>query len=112
MTDLDSIRKASRQRALADFNYNICLFARHLCYLVRANRAVLDAEDIRDCCGFIGGLCSGAGCGAAGDLCAEAAEAVAESERRHLELCEQSCSLCCEGKAPAEPRLIRISYVT
>ena len=40
------------------------------------------------------------------------AEAVVKDEKRHLDLCEQSCTLCYEGRFPAEPQAERPAYIT
>ena len=102
-----------RKRALGNFQHvRTCVLARELCLLVRSSRAFLNAEDVRRFCSFIAGLCREAGCREASDLCAEAAEAVVKDEKRHLELCEQSCMLCHEGGFPAEPRAERAPYIT
>jgi len=110
---LELSRQGMRQRALDNFKYvRTCMLARELCLLVRSSRAVLNAEDIRRFCSFIASLCREAGCRETSDLCAEAAEVVVKDEKRHLELCEQSCTLCHEGRFPAETRAERAPYVT
>jgi len=102
-----------RQHTLDEFKYvRTCVLARELCSLVRSRRAFLNAEDVRRFCNFITSLCREAGCKEASDLCAKAAKVVVKDEKRHLELCEQSCTLCHEGRFPAEPQTERASYIT
>lgn len=72
---------------------------------------MLDKEDVRDFCDFISKLCEEFGCGEASELCEKAAEAVAESEERYLELCEQSCKKCGESRQPRMPTTERSVYV-
>ena len=101
-----------RQHALDEFKYvRTCVLAKELCLLVRSNRAVLNAEDVRRFCNFIASLGREAGCKEASALCAEAAEAVMKDEKRHLKICEQSCTVCHEGRFPAETRAERATYV-
>jgi hypothetical protein len=110
---LELTRQEMRQHTLEQFKYvRTCMLARELCLLVRSNRAVLNAEDIRGFCSFIASLCLEAGCKKSSDLCAEAAEAVVKDEKRHLELCEKSCMLCSEGRFPAGPQGERAAYIT
>ena len=102
-----------RQYTLDQFKHvRTCVLARELCLLVRSSRAALNAEDIRRFCNFIASLCREAGCKKTSDICAEAAEAVVKDEKRHLELCEQSCTLCYEGRFRAEPQAKRAAYIT
>ena len=73
---LELSRQRARKRVLDRFKHvRTCLLARELCLLVRTNRAALNKEDVRDCCGFISKLCKESGCEEASDLCAKAAEA-------------------------------------
>lgn len=110
---MEMTRQEMRQHALDQFTYvRTCVLARELCLLVRSSRVALDVEDVRECCLFISDLCREACCKEASDLCAEAAEAVLKDEKRHLELCEQSCTLCHEGRFPAETRAERAPYIT
>jgi hypothetical protein len=71
-----------------------CKLALELCLLVRTHRAVLEKQDVHDCCGFVSKLCEEAGCRETSELCAKAAKAVLESERTYLDLCEQSLKKC------------------
>lgn len=110
---MELTRKEMRQHTLDEFKYvRTCVLARELCRLVRSNRAFLNAEDVRRFCSSIANLCREAGCRETSDLCAEAAEAVLKDEKRHLELCQQSCTLCPEGRFPAENRAERAPYIT
>ena len=110
---MELTRQEMRQHTLDQFKHvRTCVLARELCLLVRSSRAVLNAEDIRRFCSFIASLCREAGCKKTSDLCAEAAEAVVKDEKRHLDLCEQSCTLCYEGRFPAEPQAERPAYIT
>ena len=110
---MELTRQEMRKLALGNFRYvRTCVLARELCLVVRSSRAFLNAEDVRRFCSLIAGLCREAGCKEASDLCAEAAEAVVKDEKRHLELCEQSCMLCYEGRFPAETRAERAAYIT
>jgi hypothetical protein len=103
--ELELVRQEMRQHALDEFKYvRTCVLARELCLLVRSSRAFLNVEDVFCFCSFIARLCREAGCKEASDLCAEAAEAAVKDEERHLELCEQSCTLCHDGRFPAELR--------
>ena len=111
--DLSHTRQEMRQHLLDEFKYvRTCVLARELCLLVRSSRAFLNAEDVHRLCSFIARLCREAGCREAGDLCAEATEAVVKDEKTHLELCSQTCTLCHEGRFPAEPRPERAAYIT
>jgi len=110
---LELTRQEMRQHALDEFKYvRTCVLARELCRLVRSNRAVLNAEYVRRFCNFITSLCKEADCKKNSDICAEAAEAVVKDEKRYLELCQQSCTLCHEGRFPAEPQAERAAYIT
>lgn len=110
---MELTRKEMRQHTLDEFKYvRTCVLARELCRLVRSNRAFLNAEDVRRFCSSIASLCREAGCRETSDLCAEAAEAVLKDEKRHLELCQQSCTLCPEGRFPAENGAERAPYIT
>ena len=110
---MELTRQEMRQHTLGQFKYvRTCVLARELCLLVRSSRAALDVEDVRECCLFISDLCREAGCEEASDLCAEAAKAVVKDEKHHLELCEQSCTLCHEGRFSAEPQAERAAYIT
>ncbi len=105
-------RQRARKRVLEKFKHiRTCVLARELCLLVRTNRAVLNKEDIRECCSFISKLCKEAGCEEPSDLCAKAAEAVMKSEETYLKLCEQSCKKCGESRRPRRPRPERTVYV-
>jgi len=96
--------KIARKQVLDQFKHiRTCVLARELCLLVRTHRAVLNKEDVRDCCGFISKLCREAGCKESSELCEKAAEAVMESEEKYLELCEQSCKKCGEFRQPKGP---------
>ena len=82
-------REKARRQVLDQFKYvKSCVLARELCLLVRTHRGVLQKKDVHDCCSFISTLCKEAGCTEAGELCANAAEAVLESEQKYLEFCE------------------------
>ena len=110
---MELTRQEMRQHAVDEFKYvRTCMLAKELCLLVRSSRAVLNAEDVRRFCSFIASLCREAGCKEASALCTEAAEPVVKDEKRHLELCEQSCTLCHEGRFPAEPQAERAAYIT
>ncbi len=91
---MELAREEIRQHALDELEYvRTCVLARELCSLVRSRRAFLNAEDVRRFCSFIASLCREANCKKNSDLCAEVAEAVVKNEKRHLELCKQSCML-------------------
>ena len=110
---MELTRKEMRQNALDEFKYvRTCVLARELCLLVRSRRVFLTAEYVRRFCSFIVSLCREAGCRKTSNLCAKAAEVVVKDEKRHLKLCEQSCTLCHEGRFPAEPRVERAPYIT
>ena len=109
---LEISRRRARKHALDRFKHvRTCVLARELCLLVRTNRAILNKEDVRDCCSFISKLCKEAGCDEASNLCAKAAEAVTGSEETYLKLCEQSCKKCSESRRPRRPRPERAMYV-
>lgn len=102
---LELSRQRMRKKVIDRFKHvRTCVLARELCLLVRANRVVLNKEDVRECCSFISKLCKEVGCEEASDLCAKAAEAVMESEEKYLELCAQSCKKCGEARRPSKPR--------
>jgi len=106
-----SLEKARRQ-VLDQFKYvKTCVLARELCLMIRSHRAVLEKQDVHNCCSFISKLCKEAGCTEAGELCAKAAEAVLGSEEEYLELCEQSCKKCSESRLPKRLPSDRAVYV-
>jgi hypothetical protein len=99
-------------QVLDQFKYiKTCVLARELCLLVRTHRAVLEKQDVHNCCSFISTLCKEAGCTEPSELCAKAAEAVLESEEKYLELCEQSCKKCSESRLPRRQPSERATYV-
>jgi len=74
-------REKARSQVLEQFKYiKTCILARELCLLVRTHRAVLEKQDVHNCCSFISTLCKEAGCTEPSELCAKATEAVLESE--------------------------------
>ena len=102
-----------RKLVLADFErYRTCSLAQELCKLVYYNKRFLNPEDIYRCCSFIASLCLEAGCEEASESCVKAAEAVMKDEKRHLELCEQSCTLRYEDRFHAEPKSKNAAYIT
>lgn len=106
-------REKARREALDQINYaKTCVLARELCLIIRTHRAVLEKQDVHDCCGFISNLCKEAGCKEAGELCAKAAGAVLDSEEKYLALCEQSYKKCVESKMPKKQPLGRAVYVS
>jgi hypothetical protein len=101
-----------RREVLNQINYvKTCVLARELCLIIRTHKAVLEKQDVHDCCGFISNLCNGAGCKEASEFCAKAAEVVIESEEKYIALCEQSCRKCIETKMPKKQSLERTGYV-
>jgi hypothetical protein len=109
---LELSRERARRQALAQFkNTRTCTLALELCLLVRTHRAVLEKQDVQDCCRFISELCKEAGCQEASELCAKAAEAVLGSEKTYLELCEQSLKKCSESRQPRRQSPERATYV-
>ncbi len=101
---LEISRQKMRQQAMDRFKYiRTCVLARELCLLVRTQRATLNKEDVRDCCGFISKLCKEAGCGEPSGLCAKAAKAIMNSEEDYLNICTQSCQKCGESRRPTRP---------
>ena len=113
---IEKLLKISREKARRQVldrlkHVKTCVLARELCLLVRTHRAVLEKQDIHDCCGFISKLCKEAGCEEASDLCAKAAETVLESEEKYLKLCEQSCKKCSESRLPRRRPPERAVYV-
>lgn len=109
---LELSRQRARKQLLDQFKHTrTCVLARELCRLVRTHRAVLDKEDVRDCCIFISKLCGDSGCEEPRELCRKAAEAVMESEEKYLELCEQSCKKCGESRQPRKTVTERRAYV-
>jgi hypothetical protein len=110
---LELSRQRMREDSLDQFKHiRTCVLASELCLLVRTSRVAFNAEDAREHCTFIAGLCKEAGCEEQSDLCSKAAEAVLTNEEKYLELCEQSCMKCGESRRPA-PRLPpeRTAYV-
>ena len=102
----------ARREVLNQLNYvKTCVLARELCLIIRTHRAVLEKQDVHDCCGFISNLCKETGCKEASDLCAKAAEAILESEEKYLALCEQSCKKCSQSKLLRKPSPKRAVYV-
>jgi len=109
---LEISREKARKEALEQINYiKTCVLARELCLIIRTHRAVLEKQDIHNCCSFISNLCKEAGCKDAGELCAKAAEVVLESEEKYLALCKQSCKKCIESKLPKKQPLEREVYI-
>ncbi len=109
---LELSRERARRQALEQFkNTRTCMLALELCLLVRTHRAVLEKQDVQDCCSFISKLCKEAGCQEASELCAKAAEAVLGSEKTYLELCEQSLKKCSESRRPRRQPPERTPYV-
>jgi hypothetical protein len=88
-----------------------CRLALELCLLVRTHRAILGKHNVHDWCSFISELCKEAGCREASELCAKATEAVIESEKTYLELCEQSLKKCTESRQPKGQPPERTTYV-
>ena len=109
---LELSRKRARKQAISQFKKTkTCILALELCLLVRTHRAVLEKQDVHDCCSFISKLCEEAGCQGASELCAKAAEAVLRSEKTYLELCKQSLEKCSEPRRPRRRPLERATYV-
>lgn len=105
-------RERARKQALDQFkNTRTCALALELCLLIRTHRAVLEKEDVHECCSFISNLCQENGCAEASELCAKAAEAVLGSEETYLELCEQSLKKCSESRLPKRRPPERSTYV-
>jgi hypothetical protein len=92
-------------------NTRTCGLALELCLLVRTNRAILEKQDVHDCCNFISKLCEEAGCQEASELCAKASEAVLVSEKVYLELCEHSLKRCSESRQPKRQQHEKATYV-
>ena len=109
---LELSRERARKQALDQFkNTRTCALALELCLLIRTHRAVLEKQDVHDCCSFISKLCREAGCAEANEFCAKAAEAVLGSEETYLELCEQSLKKCSESRRPRRQPPERTPYV-
>jgi hypothetical protein len=109
---LELSRKRARKQTLDIFKHTrTCKLALELCLLVRTHRAVLEKQDVHDCCGFVSKLCGEAGCREASELCAKAAEAVLSSEKTHLELCEQSLKQCSVSRQPRIQSPEKATYV-
>jgi hypothetical protein len=109
---LELSRERARKQTLDQFkNTRTCMLALELCLLVRTHRAVLEKQDVQDCCSFISKLCKEAGCVEASELCAKAAEAVLGSEETYLELCGQSIQKCSESRQPNRKLAERAIYV-
>jgi hypothetical protein len=109
---LELSREKARKQALDQFkNVRTCMLALELCLLVRTHRAVLEKQDVHDCCSFVSKLCKEACCEEASELCAKAAEAVLGSEETYLELCEQSLKKCSELRQPRKKLPERATYV-
>jgi hypothetical protein len=109
---LELSREKARKQALDQFkNTRTCILALELCLLVRTHRAVLEKQDVQDCCSFISKLCKEAGCVGVAELCAKAAEAVLGSEETYLELCEQSLKKCSESRQSKKKLPERATYV-
>jgi hypothetical protein len=105
-------RQRARKRVLEQFKQiRTCVLARELCLLVRTNRAVLKPKDVHDMCLYISSLCKEHGCEKPSELCRKAAEAVLTDEKKHLELCKQSCKKCSESRQPTRPPPERTVYV-
>ena len=105
-------REKARKQALDQFKYvKTCILARELCLLIRTHRAVLEKEDVNDCCSFISKLCKEHGCTEASELCAKAAEAVLRSEEEYLKLCEEACKKCNELRLPKRQPSEKAVYV-
>lgn len=107
-------REKAKRELLDQVNYaKTCVLSRELCLIIRTHRAILEKQDAKDWCGFISDLFEEAGCKKATELCAKAAQAVLESEEKHLLLCEQSCRKCrcSELKVPKKQPLGRAVYV-
>jgi len=105
-------REKARMQVLDQFKYvKNCVLARELCLIIRTHRAVLEKQDVHNCCSFISKLCKEADCTESSGLCAKAAEAVLESEEKYLELCEQSCKKCSESRLPRRQPPERTVYV-
>jgi hypothetical protein len=109
---LELSRERARKQALDQFkNTRTCALALELCLLIRTHRAVLEKEDVHECCSFISNLCKEAGCMEASELCAKAAETVLGSEKSYLELCEHSLKKCSESRQPRRQSPERATYV-
>jgi hypothetical protein len=110
---LELSRGRAREQALAELkNTKTCALSLNLCLLVRTYRAVLEKQDVQDCCSFISELCDEAGCNQASELCAKAAEAVLRSEEAYLEFCGQSLKKCSESRQPKKQSAERATYVS
>jgi hypothetical protein len=109
---LELSRERARKQVLDQFkNTRTCALALELCLLIRTHRAVLEKEDVHECCSFISNLCKENGCAEASELCARAAKAVLGSEETYLELCEQSLKKCNESRRPRRQPPERAAYV-
>jgi hypothetical protein len=109
---LDLSRQKKRNNILDMLEYlKTCVLARELCFHICENRSVLNAEDIHEYCSFISHLCKEAGCKEASDLCAKAANIVTKEEEGYLNLCQQSCELCHEGRPQTKSKTKETSYV-
>ena len=109
---LELSRERMRKQALAQFKKTkTCALALELCLLVRTDRAVMEKQDVQDCCSFISKLCKEAGCQEASELCGKAAEALLGSEKTYLELCERSIKKCSESRQPKKLSPERTTYV-
>ncbi len=98
-------RQQLREQALSRFKHvKTCILARELCLLVRTNRVAFNVKDAQECCNFISGLCSEAGCEEQSQLCAKAADMVTESEEKYLDVCQQSCMKCGESRRPIQKK--------
>jgi len=109
---LELSREKMRNKTLNMLKHlKTCVLARELCFHICENRSALNVEDIHKYCSFISRFCNEAGCKETSDLCAKAAKIVATDEESYLNLCQQSCELCHEGKPPTEPKTKVTSYV-
>jgi hypothetical protein len=110
---LELSRERARKQVLDLFKHTrTCGLALELCLLVRTHRAALEKQDVHDCCNLVSELCEETGCQEASKLCAKAAEAVVESEKTYLELCEQSQRKCSESRQPKKRSPERATYVS
>lgn len=96
---LELTRERARRQALEEFEHTkTCMLARELCFLVRTQRALLEKDDVHNCCSYISKLCKEAHCDEQSEMCGNAAEAVMGNEETYLELCSQSLKKCGESR--------------
>lgn len=71
-----------------------CTLARHLCLIIRKERAVLNSKDVQNFCTCVADLCKSFGCTEPCKLCQRASEEVMKDELQYLETCKTSCEAC------------------